>query len=183
MFLAPRDDKLQKTKDETFPNLFNNGIQVGGNVYLTGLTNSGTNDLVYYDQATGLLSYDVNPNPTPVSPQFFSGTFSLTGTVSGSITWNLVNLAGMKILILSPATIQKNASAGQITTNAVTQLIPTFGTPEVLFSCLEIAGSQVIYGVNINSLGVVTIFKSQVVSRNIPANQSFITQQTQIVYF
>jgi hypothetical protein len=133
------------------------------------------NNILYYDTSNQRVSFDDFEIAS-------SGTLTTSGTVSGTIDYNLYKVGNVKILILRSATITKNAVAGQVITNGVNDFIPLNGEPSVLTNTVELTVGQAIYGLNVNQFGQVNIYKCNVGSNNIPANQTFTISQCQIVY-
>jgi hypothetical protein len=56
--LAPRDNRIQKTDTETYPNLFDDLI-VGGDLTLNGIPLSSEANALYYNTSTKKVSYDL----------------------------------------------------------------------------------------------------------------------------
>ena len=56
--LAPRDNRIQKTDTETYPNLFDDLI-VGGDLTLSSIPLSSQANALYYNSTTKKVSYDL----------------------------------------------------------------------------------------------------------------------------
>jgi hypothetical protein len=116
-----------------------------------------------------------------------SGTFTMGNVVlAGNTQLNYVvwKVGDVKFLQLESASFSKDTNAGKVvsTTTLPAEFRPLSGSPEVLTSCLELAVGEAIYGFSLSTAGVLTIFKSQVASRNITANQSFTLSQATMTF-
>jgi len=138
-------------------------------------------DFYYFIGATGATG-----GASGLTGSNSSGTFTMGNLTVGNNQLNYVvwKVGDVKFLQLQSATFNKDSNAGQVvsTTTLPADFRPLSGGPEVLTSCLELTIGNAIYGFSLSTGGTLTIFKSQVASRNITANQSFTISQATLTY-